>query len=1422
MPVESRHERQPRVRLLNDFDGLREARKVTNMLEQRRRNMVEDAIVDAWAQVFGASAVRPDADFFELGGTSLLATMMASRVLNASGVKIPVRTFFDHSTLEDLTRAAGAVAHAAPTITTLTPVAPVDREARLRLSASQERMWFLQQIDPGGTAYNLGEAMRLTGPLDGESLQWAFDQLSERHESLRTSFVTDNGMPVQRIAPPGAVGITMVDCQSVPASEQLAHVIGEMQRVATTPFDLTRPPLIRVLLFRLAEDDHVLFIGMHHIVSDQWSFGLLSRELSALYNAHHAGRTEGLDELTYQHADFASWHWHRLENGTLDEQLVYWSEQLKDLAPGELPTDRVRPSVRGSRGAAIIAPFPDDLAARVQALARQHRATPFMVLLACYQVLLHRYTHTDDVAVGAPLANRNTTESEPLISSFVNTVVIRTDLSGEPTFHELVGRVRAVALDAFDHQDLPFDRLVSELRPPRDPSRTPFFQAFFNLQNVPLTLPTLDGLTVESIPFEGRSAQFDVSLTVDTEWSRTITLDFSTDLFERGRMERMLGHYVTLLDAALTHPETSIEDLPMLTAAELAELQASELATRVDHDTERSVHLAVADRARLTPDAVAVRFGERQLKYAELDRRANQLAHHLVALGVNRGDRVGIHVERSPEMIVALLATFKAGAAYVPLDPGFPTNRLDFMLEDSGTALLVTTADLAEARPTAWTNVVVQLDADAAVIAEHPETAPDVPTAGTDVAYVIYTSGSTGQPKGVQIEHRNLTNFLASMAEMPGLDQHDVLLSVTTLSFDISVLEIFLPLVRGAQVVLVDRETTLNPSALRAAIERCSPTIMQATPTMWRMLVDARWTGRDGLKILCGGEPMPADLAAALLERCSELWNMYGPTETTVWSTAKRIEAGFDKITIGTPIDNTTVHILDGQLRPLPVGVPGELFIGGDGVARGYLNRPELTAERFIGQPGAAGKRLYRTGDLAQRLPDGDIELLGRIDHQVKVRGHRIELAEIEAALATHSAVSQAIVTTHEFSPGDTRLVAYYTHLADAPATSELRSHLQAVLPSYMIPSSYIALEAFPLTPNKKINRGALPTPTAPRTGSIDDPPRPGIESEIAAIWRDVLGVPAISRHDDFFELGGHSLVAVRVFARIEQLTGKTYPVTSLFRASTVAGFAELLRDEGWRTNWTSLVPVQPTGRRRPYFVVCPFRITALSFADLGRLLGPDQPLYAIQPQGMDTDAPPHHSVEEMASHYITEMREVQRHGPYAIGGHCAGNWVALEMARQLQEAGERVRPLILVDSEPPGITPPHRHRLHHLAQRTLHYLRDGRFRHAVRWQIGLARERLLAARAPSHDRGRVAVVRAAHAAAHAVYGGATFDGDAVFIRSEESAQLNDKDWHLRWADVITGELHVEIVPGTHATLLQPGPAAAMADVIAKALAAPA
>ena len=1015
--------------------------------------------------------------------------------------------------------------------------------------------------------------------------------MARRHEDLRTTFAVAEGQPVQIIAAEQAWRVNVIDLQDRPEPEREHQALELVRAEARQPFDLEHGPLLRLRLYRLSESHHLLFVAMHHIISDAWSMGILSRELMTFYNAYAAGQPLTLPALAIQYADFAAWQRQRLTGETLAGQIAYWRRRLAGVAVLDLPTDRPRPAIQSQRGAMQSVDVPAALLESLHRLNQKKGVTLFMTTLAAFQALVQRYTGQTDVAIGVPIANRHQLAIENLIGSFVNTLVLRTDLTGDPTFNEVLERVRDTALEAFAHQDLSFAQLVAELQPERDTSHSPLFQIMFNVINVPMPTPNLTDLDVTYIEVDRGGAQFDLSCTViDVPNLQRVNISYNTDLFDADTIARFIQHYVILLESLVARPDLHLSELRLLTEAERRQLLQEWNATAAEYPRNTCVHHLFKGQAERTPDAVAIisqslrQRVEEHVTYHELNRRANQLAHYLGKLGVGPGVYIGISIERSVEMVVGLLGILKAGGAYVPLDPAFPPERLAFMLQDSQVPVLLTQERLLGQLP-AHTAHTVCLDADWETIAR--EDAGNFAGAATtaDLAYILYTSGSTGKPKGVEIPHRALTNFLLSMQAEPGLTANDVLLSVTTLSFDIAGLELYLPLITGARVVVVSHEVAADGALLLKALDRYGATVMQATPATWRMLIDSGWGRTPGLKMLCGGEALPRDLADQILARGGTLWNMYGPTETTIWSSTYEVKRGDEPIHLGHPIANTQFYILDARFQPVPIGVPGELYIGGDGVARGYLNRLDLTAEKFLNNPFVASasadesgvERLYKTGDLARYRAAGTIEFLGRADFQVKVRGFRIELGDIEAALLQHTQVHQAVVVAREDQPGDQRLVGYVIPESDpAPTGSELRAFLRARLPDYMVPALYVVLAEMPLTPNGKVDRRALPEPGAAASEPrVYVAPRTPLEETVAMIWAQVLKIDQISMHDNFFELGGHSLLATQVVARLRDKLKVELPLSSIFEAPTVAELAERLHALRWSAP-------QPSGERRP------------------------------------------------------------------------------------------------------------------------------------------------------------------------------------------------------------------------------------------------
>ncbi|MEW5929506.1 MAG: amino acid adenylation domain-containing protein [Gemmatimonadota bacterium] len=1133
------------------------------------RTATEEVLAGMWAETLRRERVGVTEDFFALGGHSLLAMRLVSRLREAFGVEVPLRALFEASTVArlaariDALRSAGAPP--AP------PIARVPRDGPLPPSFAQQRLWLVDRIEPGSAAYNMPFALRMRGALDVAALRASLDALVRRHETLRTTFAEQDGAPVQVIHPPAGVALVELDLGELPPPGREAEAERLAAEEALRPFDLARGPLLRCTLLRLGHDDHVLCLTLHHVVSDGWSMQVLTRDVTALYAAFSRGETPRLPELPVQYADYAVWQRERLRGETLEAQVGFWKERLADAPPLlEIPLDHPRRVGLSPREASLPFLLPAGVSDGLRALSRREGATLFMTVLAAWQALLGRWAGQEDVVVGTPIAGRSRHETEGLIGFFVNVLALRGDLSGDPTWGELLGRVRGSALGAYAHQELPFERLVEELATERSLTHSPVFQATFALNRLDeRERLSLGELELASFGARGGVARYDLGLVVsDRPEALGAALEYREALFDAGTVARMAGHLEALLEAMVEAPGRRISGASLLRGAERAHVLEAWNATAADFPRDRCIHELVAEQAARTPEAVAVAAGGGTLTYAELERRSDRLAHRLAALGVRPEARVGLCLERGPEMVVGLLAVLKAGGAYVPLDPAYPAERLAYMLGDSGASVLLTQAALAAALPD-FAGARICLDEVETAFGDGPTPAPARAASPGNAAYVIYTSGSTGTPKGVVVPHRAVVNFLDSMRLRPGLSARDTLLAVTTLSFDIAALELFLPLTTGARVVLADRETASDGARLRDAVAASGATVMQATPASWRMLLDAGWEGAPGLKALCGGEALPRELADRLLGAVGELWNLYGPTETTIWSTVERVEPGAGAVSIGAPVANTRLYLLDRGLEPVPAGVPGELYVGGEGVARGYLGRPELTAERFVPDafsrgPGG-GARLYRTGDRVRRRADGALEYLGRTDTQVKVRGFRIEPGEIEAALRALPQVREAVAVVREGPQGDRRLVAYVVAGEGAPAAAELRAALRERLPEHMVPGAFVVLESIPLTPNGKVDRRALP---APERAAEDEyvAPRTPAEELLAGIWAELLGTGRVGVEESFFDLGGHSLLATRVVSRARQAFGVEVPLRALFEAPTVAGLAgriEVLRSTG-------------------------------------------------------------------------------------------------------------------------------------------------------------------------------------------------------------------------------------------------------------------
>ena len=1238
---------------------------------------LERALLRIWRAVLRVDAIGVNDSFFELGGHSLSATQVVARIRSSLNVDVPLRALLEAPTIAGLARAIEALPVVPGGAAVEVPILALGREHTLALSFSQRRMWLNQRMDPDGTAYNMPFASRVTGQIDRQALRAAVAFMVGRHEALRTSFEPGPDEPVQRIAADAHVPIEEIDLRhlNLHAAEEDARAL--LREAALRPFDLGRAPLLRVVLVWLGEADHVLLFLLHHAVGDQWSGGILAREIGVAYRALRAGQAPALEPLRVQYADYAAWQREHLGGRALDAQLAYWRDRLAGLSPLALPTDAPRPAQRSSRGATLSLPMPQPTLVALRTLSAAHGATVFMTLLAAFKLLLARYSGQHDIAVGTPIANRTRTETESLVGTMVNTLVLRTDLGGDPSFTELLQRVRDTALQAYAHQDLPYERLVDELRQGDAAVSAPLVRLLFNVPNAPWAPPAFEGLELEPFDFDRGAAQFDLSVTVDTEYEQRIHFEYATDLYGADTVQRLAGHYLRLLGDVAAHASRPVSTLRMLTTAEYRRAVYEWNRTERPVPAVRRASELIARQAERTPAAVAISQADQVLTYGELEARANRLANHFLALDLGSAPLIGVCLPRTPELIVALLAVMKCGGAYVPLDPAFPRDRLQFMAEDAGVALVLTDSVLLEALPFEGQR---RLDLDLAepALAARSDDAPPAPAVESDLAYVLYTSGSTGRPKGVEVPHRALVNFLTSMQHEPGCTARDTLLSVTTLSFDISGLEFFLPLTVGARVELASQHELNDAHALLRRMSHCRATMMQATPSTWRMLVEAGWAGDPTLTVLCGGEPLVSALAAQLLPRCKTLWNLYGPTETTIWSTLAKVESA-SHITIGFPIANTTVYVLDAAMQPVPVGVTGEIHIGGRGVARGYRSRADLTGERFVLDPFATEPDacLYRTGDLARYCADGSIVHLGRADLQLKVRGHRVEPGEIEAVLARHPAVQACVVTARADATGTAQLVAYA--VPRAPASIEpavLRAHLRASLPEYMTPDFFVSLSALPLTASRKVDIQALPAPGVERAAAASPAtadPRSTMAVQLTALWRGVLDDESIGMHDNFFEHGGHSLKAVQLLTSIERVYGRTLPLATLIEAPTIAQLEAVLTRADWAPPWRSLVAISTHGSKPALFAVPGVGGNVLAFAKLAALLGRDRPVYGLQARGLDGVEPPFATVAEAAAYYLEEIRSVQPRGPYFIGGTCTGGVIAFEMARRLRAQGERV-----------------------------------------------------------------------------------------------------------------------------------------------------
>ncbi len=1166
------------------------------------------------------------------------------------------------------------------------------------LSFGQEQLWLLAQLMPETPLYNESVTLRMRGPLDVSALEKSLNEFINRHEAWRTIFPVIDEQPVQIVQPALTLNLRVIDLSGLPVTEREGEALRMATENALPPFDLAHGPLVRAILVHLNDADHRLYMSMHHIIFDAVAvYQIFLSELHILYEAFSNERPSPLSPLPIQYTDFASWQHESPQKKAFADDLAYWEQQLAG-APQllELPTDRPRPAMQTHRGSMQTFALSQHLTDGLKALSRQEGITLYITLTAAFQTLLHRYTGQDDLVMGTVSSNRKRPEVQGLVGYFLNTLVLRTNMEENPTFRELLGRVRQVVLSARRHEDVPFEHIVKKLRPERTLSYNPLIQVMIAYQPSLAVLPP--GWTCSQMDIQTSTSKFDLSLELDERSEGLIgRFIYNTDLFDDATIARMMRHWQVLLEGIITDPSQHLAELPLLTREERHTLLVEWNATQVDYPSDQCYHQLFEAQVERTPTAIAVEFEQEQLTYRELNERANQLAHSLRKRGVGPDVVVGLCTERSVAMIVGILGVLKAGGAYVPFDAKLsPQERVAFVLQDAQSPVLLTQRKLAETLP-ALSSQMLCLDTDWDTIAQESRDNPTNNTQPEHLVYVIYTSGSTGKPKGVMVSHRALVNYLIWCVRECEMGQGEGALIHSSIGFDLVVTGLHPTLLVGQKLVLLPEDQSVE--ALANALRTGNYySMLKLTPSHLKLL--NQWLSPEKMAqrvhtVVTGGEDLLSESVTTWRSHTpgTLFINEYGPTEATVGAAVYEIPADISSeviIPMGRPLINTQFYVLDNHMQPVPIGVPGQLYIGGDGLARGYLNRPELTKEKFVTNPFSTqpGARLYKTGDLVRYRADGLVDFLGRLDQQVKIRGYRIELGEIEAVLRNHPEVQEVVVVAREVASGDKRLVAYVVLHEGATTTGAgLQKHTQQSLPVYMVPSAFMLLDELPINANGKVDRLALPEPDAMRSTAEETfvEATSLVQSQLVQIWEELLEVHPIGIRDNFFSLGGHSLLAARLVDRIAHVCGKKIPLSALFAGPTIAQLADTLMKDVDQTSRTSVVAVQASGSRRPFFFLHgDWTGGAFYCFALARALGPEQPLYVLEPYKFSGQLSIT-TVEEMAAAHREALRAVQPEGPYLLGGFCNGGLLTYEIARQLEEAGQQVDFLGLINPTATG-----------------------------------------------------------------------------------------------------------------------------------------
>ncbi|MDJ0903964.1 MAG: amino acid adenylation domain-containing protein, partial [Xenococcus sp. MO_188.B8] len=1285
----------------------------------RPRNPIEEELVKIWEQVLKVNPIGIEDNFFALGGHSLLVTQLTALVEQSFKVKLPLKIPFESP---QLAKMAGIIqklqdsqfnpskssqnqgsrslfSSQSPAKETTQTISKVSRPAKLPLSFAAARLWFMEQLNPNTSAYNMPIVIRLQGALNIAALEKSFNAIIARHEILRTAFRIEAGEPVQVIIPHLTLPLKKVNLTQ-PSSDSPANQIQKWAETeASQSFDLTKAPLLRATLLELGARDYVLSLVIHHIIFDAWSTDVLIRELSLLYPSFCAGKPSPLGDLPFQYADFALWQRQCLSEAKLAPQMAYWKKQLGDnLVPLQLPGDHPRPPIPSFQGKRYPLKISASLTEQLNILSQQQGITLFMTLLAVFKILLYRYSSQESISVGTAIAGRNHPDLKPLIGCFVNTLVLRTNLANNPTFLDLLARVKNVALEAYSHQDLPLEKVVEELSPERNLSHSPLFQVGFTFYNESRPELTLEELTIAPLNIDSETSKLDLTLSLRKDRAGGLQgwIEYSRDLFEEATIVRMIGHWPTLLESVIANPEQPIDRLPLLTTAERAKLLGEWNNTAQKNTQEICLPQQWESQVQQTPNAIALEFAEQKLTYTQLNEKVNQLAHYLQKLGIKPETRVGIYLERSIDGIIAILGILKAGGAYVPLDPNYPPQRLAFMVENSQISLILTQDYLianleqiisAKGEDSSLLNPrLICLNKVSETIAQETRDNPHSLVKPSNLAYIIYTSGSTGQPKGVLIEHRGLVNLAKAQIQTFQVNQKSRILQFASLNFDASVSEILMALLAGATLCLAKSSALLPGKPLMDLLANLAITTVTLPPSILAVL---RVSELPALKtLIVAGESASPNLLRHWATSGRKIFNAYGPTESTVCATIYDCSnlANQRQIPIGRPIANTQIYILDQHLQPVPIGIVGELYLGGVGIARGYQGRINLTREKFIPNPFGSSK-LYKTGDLARYLPDGKIEFLGRRDNQVKMRGFRIELGEIEQVLETSPQVQSSAVIARK-NKLDHYLVAYIVpQQQENFQQKQLQNYLRQQLPHYMMPSNFVILEQLPLTTSGKVDRRILAEQDISQETASEAivNPRDNIELELVQIWEQVLNHRPINITDNFFDLGGHSLLAVRLMALIEERFGSELPLATLFENGTIEDIAMILRSSKSQAKpWSPVVKIKPGGAKMPFFCVHPIGGNVIGYMDLARYFPQDQPFYGLQAPGMEEAQQPYENISDLADYYLDVLTQMFPHNSYSLGGHSFGGLVAFEIARKMEQQGLDVASLVIMDTPAP------------------------------------------------------------------------------------------------------------------------------------------